>query len=397
MTEHTPIRILADASQVPGVMRTLSRRRLLSVTAIVGSSALLAACSSGGDTQTGGGGAPTATGGPLEDELSIFTWGDYDAPEVLEGFTAELGPKIILDSYGSNEEMISKLIAAKGTAGYDILVPTGVYIPQLIEHDLVMKLNMELIPNIEHMDPEFLNLAWDPNGEYSICKAWGTTGFVYDKTVIKRELTTWNDFLDAAKNEASGKTSVLDDPAELTGMYFWANGIDWSTTDEAELQAAEDFLVNELAPHISTFDSYPGGGAISQGTAALFQAWNGDARQGILESNDPDKWQWVLGAPDTELWVDNWVISSSAPNPEAAHAFINFVLEPENQMLNVSYIGYHTGAKDIEQKARDAELPMLDLIFFTPEQIATMHEGQVNEATERVVDIYNKMKAAASA
>ncbi|MBN9613350.1 MAG: spermidine/putrescine ABC transporter substrate-binding protein, partial [Actinobacteria bacterium] len=60
-------------------------------------------------------------------------------------------------------------------------------------------------------------------------------------------------------------------------------------------------------------------------------------------------------------------------------------------------IGYHTGAKDIEEKARAEKFPMLDLIFFTPEQLATMHEGEVNEATTRIVDIYNKMKAAASA
>ncbi|MBC3734951.1 spermidine/putrescine ABC transporter substrate-binding protein, partial [Bacillus pumilus] len=77
---------------------------------------------------------------------------------------------------------------------------------------LLSKLNLDLIPNIEYMDPAYLGRAWDPTNDYSICKAWGTTGFVYDKTVITRELTTWADFLDAAQNEASGKTSVLDDP-----------------------------------------------------------------------------------------------------------------------------------------------------------------------------------------
>lgn len=392
MSEQTPIRMLVDQSQVPAVLRKLTRRNFLSVTGIVGGSLLLSACSGG---QGSAAGSAEATGGELEDELSIFTWGDYDAPEVLEGFTAELGPRVVLDSYGSNEEMIAKLVASKGTAGYDILVPTGVYIPQMIENGLLMKLNRDLIPNIEYMDPEFLNPEWDPEGEYSICKAWGTTGFVYDTTVIDRDLKTWGDFLDAAANEASGSTLVLDDPAEITGIYFWANGIDWMTTDEAELQAAEDYLVNELAPHITAFDSYPGGGAIPQSTAALIQAWNGDARQGILESSDPDKWKWVLGSPTTELWMDNWVISSSAPHPEAAHAFINFVLTPENQLANVSYLGYHTGAAGIEEAAREEDFPLLDMIFFTPDQLATMQEGQVNEATERIVDIYNKLKAAA--
>lgn len=394
MTEQRPIRILADQAQLPGVLRSLSRRNLLSWTAIASGGLLLSACAGPGAKPAA---APTATGGDLESELSIYSWGEYDAPEVLEAFTAELGPKIIVTSYGSNEEMISKLIGSKGTDGFDILVPTGPYVPQMIENGLLMKLNLDLIPNLKYMDPEFLNMDWDPKGEYSICKAWGTTGFIYDTTVISRELKDWSDFLDAAANEASGKTSVLDDPAELTGLYFWANGIDWNTTDQADLDAAEDYLVNTLAQHVSTFDSYPGGGAIPQSTAALFQAWNGDARQGILESDDPDKWQWVLGTPATELWMDNWAVSAFAPHPEAAHAFINFVLTPENQLANVSYIGYHTGALDIEQAARDAGFPLLDMVFFTPEQLATMTEGQVNEATARVVEIYNKMKAAASA
>jgi len=397
MTEQNPIRILTDQAAVPGVLRSLSRRNLLSMTAIVSGGLLLSACSPGGKGGAKPGEGPTATGGKLEDKLSIYSWGDYDAPEVLDAFTKEKGPKIIIDAYGSNEELISKLVAGKGTGGYDIIVPTGSYIPQMVENGLLMKLNKDLIPNIKYMDPEFLDLKWDPKGEYSICKAWGTTGFVYDTTVISRDLATWNDFMDAAANEASGKTSVLDDPAELTGIYFWANGIDWNTTDTAKLDAAEKYLVDELAPHVSAFDSYPGSGAIPQSSAALIQCWNGDARQGILESKQPDKWKWVLGAPDTELWMDNWAISATAPHPEAAHAFINFVLTPENQLANVSYIGYHTGAKDIEATARAEKLPMLDLIFFSPEQLATMHEGEVNEATTRVVDIYNKMKAAASA
>ena len=216
---------------------------------------------------------------------------------MLEGFTADLGPKITLSSFSSNEELISKLVAAKGTSGYDIVVPTGTFIPQMIENGLLAKLNLDLIPNLEHVDPAFLGRAWDPDNEYSICKAWGTTGFVYDKTVITRELKDWNDFLDAAQNEASGKTSVLDDPAELTGLYFWANGIDWNTTDPADLDAAEDYLVNTLAPHVSAFDSYPGGAAIPQATHALMQAWNGDARIGMIEGGEPERWQWVLGGP----------------------------------------------------------------------------------------------------
>lgn len=388
-----PIRILASSNAVPLISRQFTRRGLLGFTVAAGATAALAACSPSGSTSPSAG----ATGGALENKLSIFSWGDYDPPEVLTAFTKNEGPTIVMDSFSSNEEMISKLVAAKGTSGYDIIVPTGVFIPQMIQNNLLVKLNLDLIPNLKHMDKAFLGQDWDPGNDYSICKAWGTTGYVYDKTVISRTLTTWSDFVDAAQNEASGKTSLLDDPGDIVGIYCWANGIDWTTTNAADLDAAEKFIVNELAPHVSSFDSYPGGQAIPQASQVLMQSYNGDARLGIINSPDPERWQWVLGAPQTELWMDNWAIATGAPHPEAAHAFINYVLTPENALAELDYIGYSTGAADIEDAAKSEGIGMLDFIFFTPEQLATMNNGNVNEAQQRRVDIWNKAKAAAGA
>jgi len=395
MTEsRTPLRILAPESAVPRIAAELSRRRFLSLAALAGGTALLAACAPGGTTTSP---SSQASGGALEDSLSVYTWGDYDSPDVVSAFTADKGPKVTLDSYSSNEELIAKLIAAKGTSGFDIVVPTGVFIPQMIENGLLTKFNKDLLPNLANMDPSALGRAWDPENEYSVCKAWGTTGFVYDKTVITRELTTWADFFDAAQNEASGKTSMSDDPAGIIGAYFWANDLDWNTQDAAQLDACRAFLVEEIAPHIAAFDSYPGTNAIPQGTQVLMQAWNGDARLGILESSDADRWQWVLPGPVTELWMDNWAIAAGAPHPEAAHAFIDFSMTPENLMLNLDYIGYNVGGKDMEQGAEDAGMELTELIFFSDEQLAAMKEQELNDSQTVRVEIWNEMKAAAGA
>ncbi|HWM15223.1 MAG TPA: extracellular solute-binding protein [Microbacterium sp.] len=394
MTEsRSPLRILAPDAAVPAITRELSRRRFLGLAALAGGTAFLAACAPGSGTSAN----PQATGGTLEGNLSVYTWGDYDSPDVIANFTSELGPKITLDSYSSNEELIAKLIAAKGTSGYDIVVPTGVFIPQMIENGLLTKFNKDLLPNLSNMDPAYLGRAWDPGNDYSVCKAWGTTGFVYDKTVISRELTTWGDFFDAAQNEASGKTAMSDDPAGIVGAYFWANDMDWNTDDPEELEACRAFLVDTIAPHISAFDSYPGTNAIPQGTQTLMQAWNGDARLGLMESGDPDRWQWVLPGPITELWMDNWAIAAGAPHPEAAHAFINFSMTPENLELNLDYIGYNVGGKDMEQAAVDSGLELTDLIFFTPEQLESMNEQILNDSQTTRVEIWNEMKAAAGA
>jgi spermidine/putrescine transport system substrate-binding protein len=385
MTEG--LRILASEHAA----RTLSRRAFLGGSlAAVGGMALLAGCSTKGK---GGGG--TAAG--LESKLNIYTWGDYDDPDVIKDFTKSFGPKVTMDSFGSNEEMVAKLAAAKGTSGYDIIVPTGPFIQQLAAGDLVERLDHSKLPNLKNVDPVFLDQEWDKGNVYSVPKAWGTTGYVYDKTKISREMSTWQDFIDVAMGEASGRTSVLDDPSDVLGIYMWANGIDWNTTDSAELDACEDFLVNKFAKHIKAFDSYPGAEAIPQGQHALMQVWNGDARLGIMESDDPDKWVWVLGGPKTELWMDNWAIAKGAPHPEAAHAFINHVLDPEISLRELAYIGYHTGVKDIEDAARAEGLESLEMVFFTPEELDTMTIGLLTESQERRVDIWNKMKAKAGA
>jgi spermidine/putrescine transport system substrate-binding protein len=393
MSGAPPVRVLAHRSAANVIRSEMTRRGFLATALAAGGAVLLSACTPGGQQAS----AVHAKGGPLEEKLSIYSWGDYDAPEVLEQFTADFGPRIVLDSFNSNEELIAKLVAARGTSGYDIVVPTGVFVGPMAENGLLQKFNLDLLPNIKHVAPEFLGRAWDPGNEYSVCKAWGTTGFVYDKSVISRELTTWSDFIDAAQNEASGSTSVLDDPAPLLGIYFWANGIDWTTTDPKHLDAAEKFLVKDLAPHVSAFDSYPGGSAIPQGSHSLLQSYNGDARLGIFESGDPDRWQWVLGSPATELWMDNWAIAAGAPHPEAAHAFINFVLQPDLQLAQVDYIGYDTGISGVREEAEAEGLERLDMVFFDEEQVETMHEGALTDAQDRVVAIWNSMKAAAGA
>jgi spermidine/putrescine transport system substrate-binding protein len=188
---------------------------------------------------------------------------------------------------------------------------------------------------------------------------------------------------------------MLDDPSELVGPYFWSRDVSWSTTDPAQLDAAEKYVVDNLAPHLASFDSKPGSGAIPTAQNALIQAYNGDARLGITTSKDPSRWQWVLPGPRTELWMDNWAIVAGAEHPEAAHAFINTMLDPKNALKELSYIGYNTGTVGIEDEARKLNLPRLDMIFYNPSQVATMETLKLTDAQQRLVDIWSKVKAAA--
>src|SRR5205823_12808193 len=169
----------------------------------------------------------------------------------------------------------------------------------------------------------------------------------------------------ASQPRVSGKVSVLEVPADLVGLVFWRDDIDWHTTKQADLDYAQRMLLGELAPHISAFDSYPGT-AMLEGAYVLSQAWNGDVRPVVIE--DPERYKWVLGGPKTELWIDTWAILANAQHPEAAHAWINEILDPRISAREMNFHGYNTGVRGVENflpkntKGRD-------MVFFTAEQL----------------------------
>ena len=390
MNTPEPLRILASSKAAPRIKAELTRRGFVAALGAFGTAGALAACAG-----PSGGGEGSADGA-METSLAMYTWGDYDAPDVLKEFETANGLRLTVDSYGSNEELISKLTGSRGTSGYDIVVPTGVYIGEMINAGLLQKLDRAAIPNIEQVSPEFLAQPWDPENAYSICKAWGTNGYLYDTTKITRELKTWDDFFECAMNEASGKTSMLDDPQGIVGAYFWAKKYSTNDNNAAHFDEAEDFLVNQVASHISNFDSYPGSAAIPQSQQWLMQAWPNDARIGIMESPDPGKWKYVVGSPESELWMDNWCIAEGAKSPVAAHAFINFVLDIEIAFRQVEYVGADTGTIGLRERAEEAGLEYPELMFFTPEQVATFRTVEITESQDRFVDIWNKMKSKAA-
>lgn len=409
MADDDKVRILADHASAARIAAALSRRRFLTVAGLgAAGAAFLAACggsgsdsgasatTSAGAATSGGTGAATTAGSTVSsidtsaNSFNLYTWAEYDDPELMKEFGT-----ITIDVYDSNEDAIAKLEAAAGTSGYDMVVPTGAYIPQMVAKGLLEPLNIDLIPNFKNLDTAYTNQPWDPGNAHSVCKAWGTTGWIYDNTQIKTPIKTWGDFNTAAMGEASGKVSVLNSPPDLVGLYFWANGINWNTEDPKELDAAEAFIVDQLAPHVKAFDSYPGIN-LTQGNYALSQVFNGDARQGLLSVDDPEKYTWGLGAPASELWMDNWCIVKGAKNVDAAYNFINFILVPENSVRDLEFHGYNTGIKGIQELVpKDTEYQ--EMIFFTPEQVATFQPGEVNSAQQRQVDIYNKAKAKAGA
>ncbi|MCD1287480.1 spermidine/putrescine ABC transporter substrate-binding protein [Brevibacterium sp. CCUG 69071] len=368
----------------------LTRRALLAGFGVAGLGAL-SAC--GRNTKMA---ESPATDGELESKLNLYSWGDYDNPELIEAFKAQNDVLVQVDSYGSNEELIAKLSTSRGTSGYDVVVPTGSNIPQMLEHDLLQELQMDLIPNFEHIDPNFTNQYFDPDNRYSICKAWGTTGFVYDTKTITHEMTSWQDFIDAAQKEGAGTTSLLEDPWEVSAIALAALGYSLNTEDEGELDEARTIIVDQLAPNTKAYIGNVATGMI-QGSFTLLQAFNGDARQGLSEVPNPEDWKYVFPTPSANLWTDCWAIATGAPHPDSAHAFINHMISPDTAVDQLDYIGYPIGTKGLAELAKEADIDERDLIFPTQEVLDRLEPSKQTPADQIRTKIFADAQARSGA
>ena len=272
----------------------------------------------------------------METELSLLTWPDYINPLTLEQFELEFGVRVTLEIVPSAVELIER-VRAPGPAP-DVLIPPDYAVRELGAEGRLLALDHARLPNLEHLEPRFHSgRVHDPEGRVSVVKDWGTTGFMYRTDRVSESPQSWADFWSLAENYP-GRVTVLDAPGEVIGAALKMRGHSYNAADpEALAQARADLL--KLKPHLRAFETNyrP---LITSGEACLALGWNGDAAA-LNAAGVPVRY--VVPAEGSQIWEDDWAIAANAPHPEAAHAFLNFVLRPEVAAQEARYTGYATG------------------------------------------------------
>lgn len=305
--------------------------------------ALLAAALAISGCSSGGGDADQPAVVERGSTLTIYSWADYIAPENLKTFEQQTGVRVQVDAYASAEEAVAKLRLTQGTSGYDLVVMDGSYVPQLAQNKALLPWDKSRLPGIAGLSPTFTGKSWDPDNTYAIPKTGGSTGFVWDSAVVKTPPADWNGFYDRFADPAvKGRTSVIDGAPSFVGSYFWGNGISDQSTNTADYTAAQQYYEAKVLGHLKEFNSYPRAN-LAAGDLVLAQAFTGDARGALLDG--PKTLRFALGAPKTDLYVDHWVLPKGSKNTAAAHAFVEFLLQPENAAKETESHGYYTGSK----------------------------------------------------
>lgn len=256
--------------------------------------------------------------------LVVSNWADYMPPELTENFTAEFGTPITVANHATNEEIMAKLTAG-GDSGIDVAFVSGQFAQALNEQGLLEPIDPELIPNLANLYPEASQLKHDPGNSFSVPYTWGTSGLCYREDLTGYDPDSWNDLLKPRDN-VSGKTTMLATERWLMLPAQKALGFSVNTTSEEEMTQVKEQLL-ETKPTLLAFDDTTFYARLVSGEASLVMAWDGWCNFGIAED---DRIKWVVPKEGSDLWADTMVILKTSKSKEAAHAFINNVLDPAN-------------------------------------------------------------------
>ncbi|MER3444617.1 MAG: polyamine ABC transporter substrate-binding protein [Meiothermus sp.] len=273
-------------------------------------------------------------------EMRLFIWSEYMDPAIIAAFEKQYGLKVRIELYESNEDMLAKLQAG-GVSQYDVIVPSDFIIPTLVALKLLQPLDKGKVPNLKNLDPKFANPPFDPGNKYSAAYQWGMSGIMYRKDKVKTPPDSWAVIFDPKQ---SGNYVLMDSIREMMGGALRYLGYSINTRDPKQVQAAGKLLLE--AKKSKRAVGFEGGvGAKNRlvaGSATYAVVYNGDA---IKAASENPNVAFVVPKEGAALFLDNMAIPAKAPNPDAAHKFINFILEPKIGAQLSNYNRYATPNK----------------------------------------------------
>lgn len=278
------------------------------------------------------GAALTACGG---ERVYVFNWGHFINPEVLTMFEEEYGIRVIYSTYGTNEEMYSRIV--EGGARFDVLFPSDYMIQRMVYEGRLQQLNWDNLPNASHIDNKFWGWDHDPNNLYSMPYMWGTFGIIYNTTMVDTPVYSWEILWD---DQFVNNIFMYYSSRCAIGIAQHLLGFSLNSTSLTELNQARDMLIRQA--QMGLVRAYVGDTVIDSmagGEAALATVFSGDARW-IIYSN-PDH-RFVNPQEGVQLFIDSMVIPSNARNVSNAEKFINFMTRPDIAYLNTRYVMYST-------------------------------------------------------
>ena len=322
-------------------------------------------------------------------ELSVLNWQGYGTDEewAVEIFEERTGVKVVHDNFNSEQEMLTKLRTSPGA--YDVVLINSAFTCDAVREGLIQPVDTGKISNFGDLssnmrDSPMLNCDGKVHG---VAWVWGVTSLAYNTDRIAARPDSIEILWDPS---VAGRVGWRDDSVEAVSFAAIALGQD--PNDPSDLDAVRDKLL-ALKTQIRTFwssedewNKHLAGGQFDVSTY-----WSGSASRSKNAFGLPV--EFVIPKEGAIGWFDGLSVATGAPNADAAHAFIDFMVSPE------FYVRWDTevGAPASANAAANAQLPadaFNRTVLGDPETVSRLHfmAPLSEEKRQEFLEIWEEVK-----
>jgi spermidine/putrescine transport system substrate-binding protein len=328
--------------------------------------------------------SPSSSSTPVSsasNKLYIYTWANYTDDELIKGFQDKTGIQVVVDLFDSNEAMLAKIQAGGGSA-YSVIFPSDYMVVEMVNLGLLTAFDKSRLTQLSALKPKWRNPVYDPGNAHSVPIVWGTTGLIYDPQKVGKEIQGWDYIWDNRKS-LTRQVTLINDVREVMGATLRTLGYSYNTTSPDEIKKAYNKLT-QIKPAIANFLTTGWEDQLSSGDITVSMVYSQDA---IALLQEKPNLRYIIPKTGTSVWTDTMVIPKSAPNPEGAYAWINYLMEPEVAAGLVKRLGTATpnqAAYDLlsDELKRDERL-------FPTDQMLTKCEG-IAPIPSKITELYDQ-------
>ena len=190
--------------------------------------------------------------------------------------------------------------------------------------------------SLKNIAAPFLNPPYDPGCAYSVPYAWLVLGLGYRKSKMKdgQIPDSWKWVFESDRYTVAWMSEPAD-MIRLGGKYlgYSANALTPDTIGKVEK------LLTRQAKHVYAFHHDDGQDMLKNGDVDVVIEYSGDIAALMAEDSDIG---FVVPKEGSLRFTDCWAIPKNAPNPDAAHQFLNYMMDAEVGVDIIEAIRYPT-------------------------------------------------------
>jgi spermidine/putrescine-binding protein len=267
-------------------------------------------------------------------QLTIYTWSDMFPQEILAGFEKETGIRINYVNFDTDETMLARLQVAKG-GDYDLVIADDYIIETAIAEGLVRKLDQSKLSNYRNINPIYQRQFYDPGDEYTGPYGAGVQTIVYDPARVSIPIRGYADLWHPS---LAGKVGIIENFRVINGMALKVNRQSYNTEDLSAIRAAGEEL-RALAPNIRLIRDDGLQEELLSGEIDAAVMYTSQVTMAKMENPDLEV---VFPSEGIGFGIMAGFIPVNAPNPDAAYAFLDYILDAERSARCFEFLGYYS-------------------------------------------------------